>query len=437
MWALPVTLGAFALILILARFKVPLAAAILLGTLAMGLAFDLGPVDVARECWLGLIQAKTLALILITVLLLAMSITMQSAGQLEKIVTLVKALLRRPVVAMAALPALIGLLPMPGGALFSAPMVESAASGAETPGAKLSAINYWFRHLWEYWWPLYPGVILMMSLTEFDVLVVLAYGIPMSLLMAASGMLILRGMHPDLHATAPPPPSGTKRKLVKVTSSIWLILLIWGIGKLVLYLTLGKAPKSPANDWETIQVTMHSYLPITIGLIVSLIWTTWMNHLTGEQLKKIWGGKKAYDMGLLVASIMIFQYLLGAVDAPSRISQELQAANVPMVAVIAILPFIAGLVTGLAVGFVGTSFPIILGLMYTLAGEGSIVPYVALAYGFGHIGQMMSPMHLCHVVSNKYFKTTFGPGYRLLVPAGLAQSCLIVGYFLLLKLILG
>ena len=35
----------------------------------------------------------------------------------------------------------------------------------------------------------------------------------------------------------------------------------------------------------------------------------------------------------------------------------------PLVMVVVLLPFIAGMITGLAVGFVGTSFPIVLGLI--------------------------------------------------------------------------
>ena len=58
------------------------------------------------------------------------------------------------------LPALVGLLPMPGGALFSAPLVDSVDSEKGIGGTLKAAVNYWFRHIWEYWWPLYPGVIL-------------------------------------------------------------------------------------------------------------------------------------------------------------------------------------------------------------------------------------------------------------------------------------
>ncbi len=60
----------------------------------------------------------------------------------------------------AGLPALIGMLPMPGGAIFSAPLVDSVDDNDELFSSEKAAVNYWFRHIWEYWWPMYPGVIL-------------------------------------------------------------------------------------------------------------------------------------------------------------------------------------------------------------------------------------------------------------------------------------
>jgi hypothetical protein len=141
------TLGSFLLILILARVKVPLALSILAGAVAIGGVFNLGPGQIALAALGGVILPGTIALAIITMLLLSISETMRAAGQMEKIVSLAKAFFRRPAVTMAALPALIGLLPMPGGALFSAPMVEAAAGKGETNGGLLSAVNYWFRHI--------------------------------------------------------------------------------------------------------------------------------------------------------------------------------------------------------------------------------------------------------------------------------------------------
>ena len=133
---------------------------------------------------------------------------------------------------------------------------------------------------------------------------------------------------------------------------------------------------------------------------------------------------------------MIFRYVLDFVDAPDKIAAELKALHVPAVLVVTILPFVAGMVTGLAIGFVGTSFPIVLGLVAAMPGGAPMPAYVALAYAFGHMGQMLSPLHLCYVMSNEYFKASFHAVYWQILPSAVLTAALALGYFVLLRFLL-
>lgn len=439
--ALLYTLGAFALILVLARFRVPLAAAILGGTVALGVALGLNAGDLLRAAVAGLTAPMSLALMLITLLLPALSEIMRQTGQMERIVSAARAFFRRPAVTMAALPALIGLLPMPGGALFSAPMVESAAGGKPVGAGKLSAFNYWFRHIWEHWWPLYPGVILAMTLTQTPAWRFIVFQIPLGLFMAVAGAPLFFGLHPDLHARSPHVSSETKRQMLKVTSSIWIIVLAYVLGAVALHLGVGPAPMQlpgqPAltagQEWLSLA---HKFGPFLVGLAASLLWTARMNRMPWSGVGKVFARPGLYALVVLVASVMIFQAVLKAGGAAPKIAAELAALHVPTELVIMALPCIAGLVTGLAFGFVGTSFPIVLPLAAAAANGAPLAPYVALAYAFGHLGQMSSPIHLCHVVSNQYFKTPFGPVYRQIWLPMLLAGVMTLAYFFALRAIL-
>ena len=430
MSALACILGAFALILVLSRLKVPLTLAILAGSAVVGASMGLSASQLLGAMLAGAARPETVSLLIVTVLLLSLSHAMQEAGQMEQIVLLARAMLRRPAVAMAALPAFIGLLPMPGGALFSAPMVEAAAGEAKISGGRLSAINYWFRHIWEHWWPLYPGVILAAQLTASDFGTFMAYQLPLGIFMVAGGLVVLRNLHPDLHVAAPSPPAGTKRKLVRATSSIWVIPIVWVAVVAGLRLAggwLGRAHAAPI---------IEKYLPVVTGLLFSLLWTVRMNRLSGRAVRRIFMKRDIYIMAVLVLSVMVFQQVLGCVQAAPMIADELKHLDMPVLLVIVALPFIAGMVTGLAVGFVGVSFPIVLGLIQGLPGSPEMRPYVVLAYACGHLGQMLSPLHLCHVVSNRYFGTAFGPVYKRILPAAAITAALTVGYFLALRAVM-
>ncbi len=55
-----------------------------------------------------------------------------------------------------------------------------------------------------------------------------------------------------------------------------------------------------------------------------------------------------------------------------------------------------------------------------------------LAYASGHLGMMLSPLHLCHVVSNQYFKTSFVPMSRQIALPAALMAVIIAAYFVLL-----
>jgi len=432
------TLAAFGLILLLARLRVPLALAVLGGAAALAAMMRVAPGAAVKAAAGGATQPTTLALAGIIVLLLTLSEMMRAGGQLDEIVSLVRALLRRPAVAMAALPALIGLLPMPGGALFSAPMVKSAAGQTQVPPGWLSAINYWFRHIWEYWWPLYPGVILATILTRIDLGTFAAFQMPMGVMMIVSGLLVFRKSHPDLHAAAGPPAPGTKRKLLRATSSIWLIMLVWVVVTAGMWLAMGAPPrKVPGGpDLTARQAAIafaFKFVPITLGLVASLAWTARMNRLDRTTLRGVLAAGRTYSLVGLVVAVMVFRAMLTEAGAARGMADDLQRMRVPMTLVIAALPFIAGAVTGIAMGFVGVSFPIVLELAQ---GDPALRAYAVLAYGFGMVGMMLSPLHVCQIVSNRYFETTYGPVYRRMLPSAAAMGAMVTAYFLVLRMVM-
>jgi hypothetical protein len=67
---------------------------------------------------------------------------------------------------------------------------------------------------------------------------------------------------------------------------------------------------------------------------------------------------------------------------------------------------------------------------------GRMAAFMALAYAAGHLGQMLSPIHLCYVVSNRYFKTSFGPVYRRIAGSAALTAALTAAYYALLRLAL-
>ncbi|MFA7160333.1 MAG: DUF401 family protein, partial [Kiritimatiellia bacterium] len=112
---------------------------------------------------------------------------------------------------------------------------------------------------------------------------------------------------------------------------------------------------------------------------------------------------------------------------------ELVQSGISVVPIVAILPFLAGLITGIAAGFAGIAFPLIVGLLES--GGCGLTPMatLALAFGFGYMGMMVSPIHLCLIMTRDYFSARLVPIYRQLAPVVAAQTLVVVLIFLIFK----
>jgi integral membrane protein (TIGR00529 family) len=130
----------------------------------------------------------------------------------------------------------------------------------------------------------------------------------------------------------------------------------------------------------------------------------------------------------LVSSILIFQETLRVTGALAAISEFFARSGLPPLLILASIPFLAGLMTGLTVAYVGITFPILMPLM------GSGTPnlgLLSLAFGSGFAGVMLSPMHLCLVLTREYFEADMAKVYRRLwVPAALVLAAGVVPVYL-------
>ena len=134
-----------------------------------------------------------------------------------------KNLVRDPRLILAIPSAFIGLLPMMAGAMMGAPIVEEAARRWNLTAAWKTFFNYWFRHIWEYSWPLYINLILAAAIIQVPIKKICLTQFPFTVLAAAAGLVVLFRNVPYL-----PPEENDGRSfmdVVRVFWSIWPIFL--------------------------------------------------------------------------------------------------------------------------------------------------------------------------------------------------------------------
>jgi len=177
-------------ILLLNSYGVPLGLAILLFSILLPLWAGTGMSGLYYQI-ASFGEPQNYILPVIILLLLFFTESLSKTGRMDRTITALKEWLKSKHLILAGLPALVGLLPMPAGALFSAPFVAAVDEGGELELSHKVAINYWFRHIWEYWWPLYPGVILAMQYSRLPAIVFFLIQMPFTIVAVISGYIFI------------------------------------------------------------------------------------------------------------------------------------------------------------------------------------------------------------------------------------------------------
>ncbi len=423
--ALVKVFGIFFLILGLNRLRLTLSLCLLVGALALGFWMEQSPAQLLRSAWGSLSRPQTVSLVLIVGSILVLSRLMSESGQLDRMVRSFQGISGDQRTAGSVMPALVGLLPMPGGALFSAPMVETAFDGQAVSGEHKTAVNYWFRHIWEYIWPVYPGVILAVTLLEVETWRFMAVMAPMTFLSILAGrVFLLRPLAKNSRNVHPPKSWAALRAFLWETMPILVVVLVI-LGFTALRALLGLLG---------LPLRIVSPLPVLLGILASLIWVARVNRIPAGRLRAALFSRNLIPMMALVAVIMVFKGVLEDSQAVIQIRDELVAYHIPLLLIIIVLPFLSGLILGIAVGFVGASFPLVIPLLHTT----STLDYLsqaALAFTFGFMGMMLSPMHLCLLVTKDHFKASLLGSYRHLLLPVLAVMASAMALYLISRLL--
>ena len=85
----------FALVLFAIRKSLTLGSAFVIGATCLGLTFNMAPADIVRSMLLSLLQPKTLALAVIVSLILVLSHSMESGGQMARLLDCFQGLLNQ------------------------------------------------------------------------------------------------------------------------------------------------------------------------------------------------------------------------------------------------------------------------------------------------------------------------------------------------------
>ena len=418
--ALVKVLGSLALILLVNLRIRHLGASMVVGTVALAFWSGHAPGTALGIAWERASSASHCSLVAVTFLVIWLSSQMSRGGMMREVAEAVRQSLAKRW-AVAVLPALVGTLPMPGGALFSAPMVADCDPENTLDAERRTALNYWFRHVWEYFWPLYPGILLALEITGLQIWQLILAQFPLTLAAWLGGYWFL--------LRAVPPEKGPRRSLGG--GRLWRFLgpVLAGIA---VYVGVRIA-------WPGL-VAGNRYLPLLAGIVAAMAALAVERPLPLRDWRAILLHGRALQLAVLVTLVRVYGAFIEAPVAGggtlvAAMQLELSAWHVPAILICMILPFASGLAAGLAIGFVGPSYPVIMAMLGSDPGVWEVAAVSALAYGFGHTGQMLSPVHICLIVTREHFDSKLARSMRQILGPAIVVMMASVGLYALLRVI--
>ncbi|MGD8244108.1 MAG: DUF401 family protein [Anaerolineae bacterium] len=397
----------FAGIVLLLSRRWNLGLVLLIASFAIALLFGYPLWSVVGDALVTSVDQLALRLALAVVLIMTLSELLRETASLSGMVRALQALISSRGLVMAGLPALIGLLPMVGGAMFSAPMVDEVGDQIGVDQDRKTFVNYWFRHIWEYVFPLYPSFILAAALLNLETFQLARATWPLAVAAVLGGAVFgLTGM--PRRPRERPRPSARRESLRTLATSTWPVALV-----IVLSLTL------PIDERFTLILSLF----VTIALMMAI------GRIPLRTLGQILSKRIPWKTVLVLFGALIFRRVLDNSGAVNAVSEALTASQVPLVVVAFAIPFIAGLLTGISVGAFSIGFPVVMPLV---APDGVLTAgWAAWLMAGGFLGVMCSPLHLCLSLTRVYFKADWGPVYRRIAPSSLGVA--VIAVLLLLR----
>ncbi len=282
-------------------------------------------------------------------------------------------------VALMVSPALFGLLPVAGGALMSAPIVDQIDPALDSN--RKVAINVWYRHVLLLIYPLSSAILVASVLSGISLyLIVLALLIPFILMVFVGYFTLLKPVDKSKEST--------NRNLKKVFHNLIPLItapIIDFLGRLFFPISFPE-------------------LFVFIGLIISISIALKFAKMNVFNIKEISRKMKVWRFPLLIISMFLFL----SIFLESGVPEQISALNLPFALFISI-GFFLGFTTGRVQ--LPSSILIPIYLVQNLALTMPIIDFVFLYFAI-YLGYLITPLHPCLAYNINYFKTNYIKSFK-------------------------
>ncbi len=373
---------AIAVVLLLVRARVSVGLALLVGSVMILLY---APRVSLQVVYYASTSYKTWFLVSISYLIALMTEMYRETRLIDEMGYALIRIIRSPVVALIVVPGVIGLLPVAGGALMSAPVVDVLASNIGLSSLVSVYVNVWFRHIIFISYPLTQSIIVASTISGVHVEDIVLRNSVTTLFMVFIGYVVaLRRVRGKGDTSFMGERRARYTSLIPFMTSLALALL--------LRLAIGD-------------------FGMVLGVLAGIALMPLITNIRPGGLLRLACSRKVLEIALAAYAIMLFKSALEDTGLVDVVSGLVGASGMPLFLLTTIIPFAIGYGIGSIIMALTITIPIVSSIT-------SLTPsMVSVVYVSGFLGHLISPTHLCLVYTSEYFHETIIRSYKYLLPS--------------------
>ncbi len=358
------------------------------------------------------VDQLTVSIVLTTFGIMLLSQLYKETGVINELSESLSRIIRNSKIVISVLPAVIGFLPVAGGALMSAPLVEKEAEKLGLRPEKKAYLNLWFRHTIFPVYPLSQVLIITAALTGTTVPSIILRQIPVVIVMIIVGFIMGFWKLSKIEPEEKPNVTnnlGSDSKIFLIAFSPILATIIVAIGFGISGLGLSQ------HGFDVLIATL-------IGLIILMV----ISRLSFQVFMKPFRSWGIYGIAFAAFGAFLLRNTMIATGISEIFTTMATGGNLDVILLLTLTPAILGFLTGSPSGGVAIGVSILAGIL-------TFSPKIAaLIYISAYLGYIMAPTHLCFTFTAVYFKCPLGKVYNSIIPSILVTfATALLIYFLL------
>jgi len=357
------------------------------------------------------VDLRTISVVFATFGIMLMSQLYKETKVINDLSESLSRIIKNSKIVSSVLPAVIGFLPVAGGALMSAPLVDSEAERLGLKPEKKAYVNLWFRHTIFPVYPISQVLIVTAALTGIAIPLIIMRQIPVVIVMVIVGYLIgfwkVSNPKNKEYSDSKNLNSQLKRFLIAFFPILSTIVVVVGLNLAGLELF--------KHGFDVLMATF-------IGLAV-LIGISKPSLQVFAKPFKNWG---IYGITFAAYGALLLYSTTKAAGISGIFENLVTSGTIDVIFLLTVVPAVLGFLTGSPLGGISIGISILAGILTSFSPK-----TVALLYMSTYLGYLIAPTHLCFIFTADYFKCSLGKVYKYMIPSFLISfATALLIYFL-------